>query len=104
MYLYDDQFRVDNDFPFFQHPKKTLIIASTGRSGSHMLGHALMKTKSLGCPLEYLNPSNLPKWNKRFNTNNLEDTLNKIKHHRTSTNGVFSIKMHYTHLKQIHGN
>ena len=41
MSLYEDQFLEKNDLNRVEKPSKTLIIASTGRSGSHMLGHAL---------------------------------------------------------------
>ena len=48
MHLYQDQFSETHDLPVINKPSKVLIIASTGRSGSHMLGHALHQTNCFG--------------------------------------------------------
>ncbi|SNY51652.1 LPS sulfotransferase NodH [Arsukibacterium tuosuense] len=103
MNLYEDQFSTEHDFPVVEKPSKTLIIASTGRCGSHMLGHALYKTNSFGFPLEYANAGNLARWQQRFGTNNFEQLMSSIMQHRTSANGVFSIKIHYHHIPQFGG-
>ena len=101
MYLYRDQFSERHDFPRVETPSKVLIIASTGRCGSHMLGHALHKTNRFGFPLEYANPVNLAEWKRRLRTDDLQELIAKIKQRRTSPNGVFSIKIHYPHIKQF---
>lgn len=103
MYLYDEQFSEKYDLTRVDATTKTLIIASTGRCGSHMLGHALQKTNCFGFPLEYVNPSNIDSWKTRFGKKNLEDTLTAIQYHRTSPNGVFGIKIHYSHIKSFKG-
>jgi len=103
MHLYDEQFSKNFDLPSMKKASKFLIIASTGRSGSHMLGHALQKCGCFGFPLEYVNPSNLTQWKKRFHKDNLHDVLSEIQHHRTSPNGVFGIKIHYSHIDQFNG-
>lgn len=103
MNLYDDQFSERHDFPEVEKPSKVLIIASTGRSGSHMLGHALHQTGCFGFPLEYANAANLEEWKKRLNKNDLYSVLEQIQRRRTSSNGVFGIKLHYPHLKQFGG-
>lgn len=103
MHLYKDQFSESHNFPSVDKPSKVLIIASTGRCGSHMLGHALYKTGSFGFPLEYANPVNLTEWKKRLNEEDLEGVLTKIQKRRTSPNGVFGIKIHYSHLEQFGG-
>lgn len=102
MPLYENQFDEAHNYPPAE-TKKTLIIASTVRSGSHMLGHALHATGAFGFPLEYVNKQNLAQWQKIFGTATLEDTLRQIKRYRTSPNGVFGIKVHYSHLKQSCG-
>lgn len=91
------------DFPKKDKPSKILIIASTGRCGSHMLGHVLHKTNCFGFPLEYANPANLAEWKKRLGKKNLPDVLTEIQKRRTSPNGIFAIKIHYSHLKQFGG-
>jgi LPS sulfotransferase NodH len=97
---YEKQFCKEYDFP--ECPvEKTLVIASTGRSGSHMLGHILHESKMFGFPLEYANPRNLKKWKEILNTGNNLDTIRGIQKRRTSPNGVFSIKLHYEHIKEL---
>lgn len=101
MTLYKNQFNEDQDFERGTVPTKYLIIASTARSGSHMLGHALFNTGCFGNPLEYVNPKNLVEWKKITNTKTLPEVIEKLKQKRTSKNGVFSIKLHYSHLQQF---
>lgn len=101
--LYIEQFSIANDFPFYSGEPQSYIIASTARSGSHMLGHFLRKTGLFGFPLEYINPINLVEWKCRLNSKTASETLRLIKERRTSTNGIFGIKVHYNHLPHIGG-
>tara|TARA_R100000005_G_scaffold87841_1_gene57286 strand:+ start:13175 stop:13993 length:819 start_codon:yes stop_codon:yes gene_type:complete len=103
MYLYHEQFSMNHDFPLVEAPKKVLVIASTGRCGSHMLGHALHATGKFGFPLEYANPGNIAQWQERLGTNSALETLKEIQKIRTSSNGVFGIKIHYPHIAQFGG-
>jgi len=103
MHLYDEQFSEKYDLPRVDKASKILIIASTGRSGSHMLGHALQKSNCFGFPLEYANPSNLAEWKKRFGIDTFDKVLAEIKYRRTSSNGVFGIKIHYNQIDQFDG-
>lgn len=103
MHLYHEQFSESHDLPRKDKPSKFLIIASTGRCGSHMLGHALQKANSFGFPLEYANPANLAEWEKRLDKQGLNEVLPEIQQRRTSPNGVFGIKVHYSHIKQFGG-
>ncbi|NMH60514.1 Stf0 family sulfotransferase [Alteromonas ponticola] len=103
MNYYEEQFQEKYHYPVETKVQKTLIIASTVRSGSHMLGHALHETGAFGFPLEYVNDKNLQRWKQIFNTRTLGDTLAQIQKHRTSPNGVFGIKIHYSHLHQFGG-
>lgn len=101
MNLYEEQFSEKYNFPYCEKPSKTLVIASTGRCGSHMLGHVLYETGKFGFPLEYLNPGNLQKWKKVTNLTSPEKVIKKLQTIRTSENGVFAIKVHYPHLKEF---
>lgn len=103
MHLYHDQFSENYDFPRVETPSKFLVIASTARCGSHMLGHALQKTNKFGFPLEYANPANLAEWRKRLKIEDFEKVMAEIQRRRTSPNGVFGIKMHYSHINQFGG-
>lgn len=101
LYLYNSQFSESYDLPRVDKPSKILIIASTPRCGSHMLGHALHKTNCFGFPLEYVNTRNFAEWKKRFHKESLEEVIKEIQQRRTSQNGVFGIKVHYSHIKQF---
>jgi len=68
-----------------------------------MLGHALFDTKKFGFPLEYLNPANLHEWGRLLGTRNVLDTIGGLEKIRTSENGVFSIKIHYSQLVSVGG-
>ncbi|MCW8109507.1 Stf0 family sulfotransferase [Alteromonas ponticola] len=103
MNYYEEQFQEKFHYPVETDITKTLIIASTVRSGSHMLGHALHETGAFGFPLEYVNEKNLTRWKQIFNTRTVGDTLAQLQKHRTSPNGVFGIKIHYSHLHQFGG-
>ena len=103
MHLYENQFSESHDFPRIEKPSKVLIIASTGRCGSHMLGHALHQTSRFGFPLEYANPANLSEWKKRLGIVDFQEVMAEIQRRRTTPNGVFSIKVHYPHIRQFGG-
>ncbi|WP_394220686.1 Stf0 family sulfotransferase [Alteromonas gracilis] len=101
--LYEDQFSESHNFLESTAAIKTLVIASTPRSGSHFLGHALHKTGHFGFPLEYANPKNLKKWEEVLGVKGIQNVLEKLQSIRTSPNGVFAIKSHYTHLQGFGG-
>ena len=103
MELYEDQFADDHDYSVQTATEKTLIIASTVRSGSHMLGHALHQTDAFGFPLEYANTNNLHHWKKKFGLTDTHAVMRELMRRRTSPNGVFGIKLHYSHLQTLGG-
>lgn len=99
--LYSRQFAVEFDLPEVNTPVKTLIIASTPRCGSHMLGHSVIETGSLGVPFEYCNSVNIQAWKNRLQTKNTLETLRKVMKFRTTKNGIFSIKLHFEHTHEF---
>ena len=103
MPLYEDQFLESHDFPRVDAPSKILIIASTARSGSHMLGHALYQTKKFGFPLEYTTRANLAEWKRRLEMPDFQAVMAEVQRRRTSPNGVFSIKIHYPNINEVWG-
>ncbi|AXR05540.1 Stf0 family sulfotransferase [Salinimonas sediminis] len=103
MELYEDQFNDKHDYPHQTDTRKTLIIASTVRSGSHMLGHVLHETGAFGFPLEYANSKNLQQWKEKLQEADTKKCMQAIMRRRTSPNGVFGIKVHYSHLPALGG-
>jgi trehalose 2-sulfotransferase len=103
MKLYHKQFSEDLDEPLSSGPERTILIASTPRCGSHMLGHAMASTGLLGVPFEYANPANLTEWRRRLDTATPEATFAALMSRRTSPNGVFAIKAHYSHCESLGG-
>ena len=101
--LNKDQFEGHYDAVGFVEPKTTILIASTPRSGSHMLGHTMMKTAQMGVPFEYCNPPVMRQWKQELNLHTAEEVLTELMKKRTSSNGVFSLKMHLDHVKAFGG-
>jgi LPS sulfotransferase NodH len=90
---------LQRDFPTTT-TKKTYCIFSTQRSGSTLLSRSLYDTGVAGDPIEYFNP---PIWAlgcQHFqNTKmNMFEFVEKMKLRRTSPNGVFGIKTHFSQL------
>lgn len=95
-FAYPDQFSTEMDLPLFEGTPKTYLIASTPRCGSHYLGHALTAMGGFGVPLEYLNKGNFSGWKARFGEMGLPELLHEMIRHRTSPNGRFGIKAHWS--------
>ncbi|MFQ6552970.1 Stf0 family sulfotransferase [Aestuariibius insulae] len=96
MAIYEDQFSEDLDLPQISASPQIYMIASTPRCGSHFLGHILIETGEFGVPFEYLNPGNLKIWRKRLQTDNKIETLQALISRRTSANGWFGLKAHWS--------
>lgn len=90
-----NQFGSEYDLPPFEGDTRTWILASTGRSGSHYLGHLLTETGALGAPLEYLHPQHIERWQRRLGVDDLDGVLAYLHAHRTSPTGWFGIKAHW---------
>lgn len=102
MALYQEQFEEKYNYSPTQ-PRRYLVIASTPRCGSHMLGHTLHQTECFGFPLEYANNDNLKNWQCIYGTGDAQSTIGAIMKRRTSPNGVFAIKLHYSHIVNLGG-
>ncbi len=89
-----------HDFPAYEGRVRAYIIASTPRSGSHLLGHALFGAGLFGYPLEYLKPQHWQDWSQRAGVppNQQPSVLACLMQHRTSPNGLFGIKTHWPHF------
>jgi LPS sulfotransferase NodH len=93
----------ERDFPVVTPVAKRYAILSSPRSGSTLLGRALYETKLAGDPQEYFNPPLLAL--EREQTGNANLNLNAfmrgMQERRTSSNGVFGMKMHYSQLLRV---
>jgi LPS sulfotransferase NodH len=96
-----DQFGPLYDFPKPGVRPQTYLIASTGRSGSHYLGHLLFATQSLGAPLEYLHSGHYEKWRTLSGKTEFPDVLNYIYDRRTSPTHWFGMKAHWPQFAHI---
>ncbi|MEF2070544.1 Stf0 family sulfotransferase [Consotaella aegiceratis] len=103
MPLYELQFSEELDVRQAPKPKTTILIASTPRSGSHMLGHSMLETDRLGRPFEYCNPVNLDEWKRRLGLTDTHAVMRELMARRTTPNGIFSVKMHFEHLEVLGG-
>jgi LPS sulfotransferase NodH len=78
-------------------------IASTPRSGSTLLSRSLEATQLAGVPMEYYNNSFMGGW-QRLNPGlalQLNSYLSELESRRTTTNGVFGVKAHWSQLQSI---
>lgn len=103
MNLYEAQFASALDVADAPAPLRSVLLASSPRCGSHMIGHAMAGTGHLGVPFEYLNPANLAEWRTRLGTVSASGTLKSIMARRTTANGVFAIKAHFNHAAELGG-
>jgi LPS sulfotransferase NodH len=74
-------------------PKKTVILCTDERTGSHYLAELLASTGILGRAYEYFNTS----WMKEHYEDYPEDVIDQLswaKRLGTTSNGVFSLKLH----------
>lgn len=99
--IWHTQFSEDLDFPTRTEPTTKYVICSTPRCGSHFLGHLMYSRGIFGYPLEYVNSTNLTIWEQRASVSNSESVIGYIMSRRTSANGCFGIKAHYTQLGRL---
>jgi len=92
---YEKQFSLEMDLAEVNWPSKFLLIASTPRCGSHLLGHMLMDQGEYGVPLEYLNQSNFPYWYRRLKSKDPKSMFEELVPKRTSPTGNFTLKAHW---------
>jgi LPS sulfotransferase NodH len=93
----------ERDFPIPAPVKMRYAILSSPRSGSTLLGRFLHETKMAGDPQEYFNPPLIALERKRTGQAdmNLATFMKRMEQRRTSPNGVFGIKMHYSQLLPV---
>ena len=93
LFEYWDQFTDRYDFPDFAGAPRLYVIATTPRSGSHFLGHALWESGRFGAPLEYLHRKNFQRWQERSGAERPRDVFDWLARRRTSASGWFGLKL-----------
>lgn len=103
---YDQYLSEQRDFADSAHKARTrYIICSSPRTGSTLLGQMLKDSNCAGDPLEYFNPQYLLALRKRFEiSGKLSEIVRLLEKHRTSSNGVFGIQIHWSHFSKIFEN
>ncbi len=95
------------DYPSYEgEPKVRYVIASTPRCGSNFLQRALWRSNSAGAPEEYLTRPYVEDFASRgiaprrypLNPSDADEFVRELWRYRTSSNGVFGIKMHGSQL------
>ena len=90
----------ERDFAQGTPVRQRYAILSSPRSGSTLLGRLLHETALAGDPQEYFNPPLIYLERERSGNSelNMNQFLRLMEQRRTSPNGSFGIKMHYSQL------
>lgn len=83
-------------------PSKTYAILFTPRSGSSWLTSILTKTKAMGTPAEWFNPSLMPSNSKAKESRNLDQFISAISRHETHGD-IFGFEITYHQLCAVFG-
>lgn len=87
-----------------REPSRTYLIATTQRSGSHLLAHA-MAWAGAAVPLEYANPFlaeiELMRRGRAITAEARRALLEEIRLGRTTSDGLFGLKAHWHHWEAV---
>lgn len=87
------------DLPAYSGPRRTYLIATTQRTGSHFLAHLLGARGTIGVPFEYLNDHRVLLELRSRGLHPTEQTetelLREMKLRRTGSSGWFGLKAHW---------
>lgn len=93
---------VEHDQPDWDGPPlRTILLCTQPRSGSTLLGEALYFAGGLGCPLEYLHRGFRPSFERRWNTQGIDQLVAAVHRHRTGPNGVLGVKLFWRDVEEI---
>jgi LPS sulfotransferase NodH len=82
----------------FRRPYRTVLVATSRRSGSTLLGEALHRAGGLGCPLEYLHPGFRVDLAARWGEPELPGYLRALYRYRIDATGTLGIKLFWPDL------
>ena len=83
-------------------PRRTIVVCTSRRCGSTLLGEALWRAGGLGCPLEYLHAGFRPGFAERWNTPDLDGYLSALYRNRTDAGGTLGIKVFWPDLQLVY--
>ena len=81
--------------------QKSYIVCSTGRSGSSLLCKTLASLGDCGNPAEYFHPNALPAKSNPEHSDLFRDYYLNVLEQGTTANGVFGVKIHWHHFKEL---
>lgn len=90
-----------NAIPANLLPTRSIIVCSTGRSGSTLLCSTLSGLNCAGDPKEYFLPKQLAQNAVDSSADQLYRYLPQVYQLGTTPNGVFSVKLHWDHMKSL---
>lgn len=82
-------------------PRRTILVCTSRRSGSTLLGEALHRAGGLGCPLEYLHRGFRPGLQARWGTSELAGYVAALYRHRTDPTGTLSVKLFWPDVMEV---
>lgn len=82
-------------------PKRSIVICTHPRSGSTLLGEALVFAGGLGLPLEYFHRGFRPAFERRWQTAGIDQLVRAAHHWRTDPSGVFAAKLFWVDIEEI---
>ncbi len=89
------------DLPEFGGEVTTFVVASSPRSGSNVFCEALARTGRLGAPIEYFNLGTCVQLVMTWGAGSLADYGRAMVRRRTTSNGVFGLKLHYNQCEAL---
>jgi LPS sulfotransferase NodH len=95
------------DLPFFEGEVRSYVICSAPRCGSTLLSNLLQKCRVMGVPHEYFNVETVvgelcKRWGLPLPVN-ISTYMETIYQKRTSANGVFGLKAHFSQISGMIG-
>lgn len=97
-----DLVEVGADYPAWNGPpRRSLLICTTQRSGSTLLGEAIYFAGGLGCPLEYFHGGFRPGFEQRWGATGFRDYLDALYRRRTDPSGVLAVKLFWRDIVDI---
>lgn len=82
----------------FDRPLRTVLVCTSRRCGSTLLGEALYRAGGLGCPLEYLHSGFRPTFARRWHAADLADYVAALYRHRIDATGTLGVKLFWPDL------
>ena len=74
-------------------PRRSILVCTSMRSGSTLLGEAMYFAGGLGCPLEYYHAGFRPSFEERWDVHEIGAYTAALHRWRTDESGTFAIKL-----------